>query len=167
MYHHKHFRYLILSFFVMVFTLFPPTVMQVHASDHFGFVLLTCYEKELAIGDSFHLGAIASNGKKVTYSSSSSTIASVNTYGKVTAKKAGTAVIRAKSKNGEASCKVKVEKTNITLSDKSLSLENGKTAQLTASASNGSAVKWKSQKKALQRYRRPDSSPRKSPVKPQ
>lgn len=151
MFHRKHFRYLIVSFFILVLTFFmySETVVQASSSDYYGFVLLTCYQKELSIGDSFYLGAIASNGKRVTYSSSSSTIASVNTYGKVTAKKAGTAVIRAKSKNGEASCKVTVEKTTITLNEKRLSLENGETASLTATTSNGSAVKWKSKKSSI------------------
>ena len=45
--------------------------------------------------------------------------------------------ITAKIANGEASCRVTVEKTVITLSQKTISLENGYTARLNAETSTG------------------------------
>ena len=69
-----------------------------------------------------------------SFSSNNSKVASVNTYGKITAKKAGTARITAKIKNGEASCTVRVAATKIQLSARSISLENGYCAKLSATA---------------------------------
>jgi len=73
----------------------------------------------------------------------------VNTYGKVTAKKAGTATITAKIKNAEASCKVTVNKTKIAISKTSASLERGQILNLSASTSNNSNISWKSSKKSI------------------
>ncbi len=54
-----------------------------------------------------------SASNKVTYTSSNKNIAAVNSAGKITAKKAGTATITAKTFNGKtAKCKVKVEDKN-------------------------------------------------------
>ena len=52
-------------------------------------VILSRYRATLKIGDSFTLAGIASNGKWVRFKSSKSAVASVNTYGRVTAKKSG------------------------------------------------------------------------------
>ncbi len=123
--------------------------MPVYASNDYAFVVLTKYAKTMNIGDEYHLIAVTSNGKKPSFSSSSSAIASVNTYGKITAKKAGTATITAKIKNGEASCKITVKKTTIELSEKSISLEPGYSKQLKASASTGHPVKFKSSKSSI------------------
>lgn len=122
---------------------------EVHAASGYEFVFLGSYRKTMEIGDEFYLVAITSNGKKPSFSSSDSKVASVNTYGKITAKKAGTATITAKIKNGEASCKITVKKTTITLSKTSLSLENGYSAVLTAKVSTGHPVTWKSSKKSI------------------
>ena len=73
----------------------------------------------------------------------------MNTYGKITAKKAGNATITAKIANGEASCRVTVEKTVITLSQKSISLENGYTARLKAETSTGHPVTYKSARSSI------------------
>ena len=113
------------------------------------YVVLTHYSKSMKIGDEFYLTAVTSTGKKPKFSSSDSKVASVNTYGKVTAKKAGTATITAKIANGEASCKVTVEKTVITLSQKNISLENGYTTRLSATASTGHEVTYKSGKTSI------------------
>jgi uncharacterized protein YjdB len=121
----------------------------VYASDSYDYVVLTQYSKTMRIGDEFYLIALTSTGKTPKFSSSDSTVASVNTYGKITAKKAGTATITAKITNGEASCKVKVEKTIITLSQKSISLENGYSARLMAETSTGHPVTYKSSKKSV------------------
>ena len=115
----------------------------VSAASGYEFVVLDRYAKTMKIGDEFYLLAITSTGKKPSFSSSSSSVASVNTYGKVTAKKAGTATITAKIKNGEASCKITVQKTSITLSAKSISLENGALAKLKATSSTGHPITYK------------------------
>lgn len=62
-------------------------------------IILTRYSKTMAIGEEFGLIAIASNGKQPTFKSSKSSIASVNTYGRVTAKKAGTCKITTGTKS--------------------------------------------------------------------
>ena len=88
-------------------------------------VIISRYHATLKIGDSFTLAGIASNGKWVRFKSSKSAVASVNTYGRVTAKKAGTCTITGKVAGGEASCKITVTKTIITLSTASITMENG------------------------------------------
>ena len=113
------------------------------------FVVLNTFSKTLNIGDEFYLIAVTSTGKKPTFSSSDKSVASVNTYGKITAKKAGTATITAKIKNGEASCKIKVNKTTIQLNTKSISLEIGYSSKLKATVSTGHTVKFKSSKSSI------------------
>lgn len=138
-------------FFCMAFMLTNSRyeVQKVQAASGYSLVVLSNYSKTLKIGDEFYLIAVTSTGNKPTFSSSSSSVASVNTYGKITAKSAGTATITAKIKNGEASCKVKVEKTTIKLNQTSLSLENGYSTRLSAAVSTGHAVTWKSNKSSV------------------
>lgn len=64
-------------------------------------VILSRYRATLKIGDSFTLAGIASNGKWVRFKSSKSAVASVNTYGRVTAKKRAPARLREKSQVGK------------------------------------------------------------------
>ena len=94
----------------------------------------------------------SSKSKKVTWKSSDPTVASVDKTGKATAKKAGKAVITATTalNSKVASCEVTVvlPVNKIKLNKTSLSLEKGKTAQLTASvypsAAYDKTVTWKS-----------------------
>lgn len=125
------------------------TSSQASAASAFSFIILSSYTKELQVGDEFYLIAVSSNSSKLSFSSSSSAIASVNTNGKITAKKTGNAIITVKTKDSEASCKIKVVKTTIKLSSSSLSLENGASAQLTATASTGHSITWKSSKTTI------------------
>ena len=118
-------------------------------ADSIQFILLSSYKETMNIGEERYLLAITTNGEMPTFKSSSSTIASVNTYGKITAKKSGTTTITAKIKKGEASCKVTVNKTKLTISDTRVSIERGGTFQLTASASSPSPITWKSSKKSV------------------
>lgn len=143
-------KYLI-STLLCLFLLFVfPTINPCYSkAASIEFVLLSQYKATLDIGDELYLIAITTNGAMPTWKSSSSKIVSVNTYGKMTAKKAGTATITAKIKNGEASCRVTVNKTKLTLSDTRLSMERGSTYQLSASTSNTAAVSWKSSKKSV------------------
>ncbi|MBP1755071.1 MAG: hypothetical protein H6Q59_1469 [Firmicutes bacterium] len=146
-YFNKLIRTILLCITLLLFSL---TITPHYAkADSIEFVLLSQYKANLDIGDELYLIAITTNGDMPVWKSSSQAIASVNTYGKITAKKAGTATITAKIKNGEASCKVTVNKTTLTLSDTRLSIEHGGTYQLTATTSNSSIVTWKSSKKSI------------------
>ncbi len=137
----------IIVFFLSMNLIFTSSTAQ--ALDIPPFVMLNDYEETLQIGDEFWLVAITSNGKFPTFKSSNSKVASVNTYGMITAKKAGTAKITVKTTNAEASCKIKVKKTTITLNKKSLSMERGESFQLTASVSTNAPVTWKVNRKSV------------------
>ncbi|TGY93648.1 hypothetical protein E5329_17565 [Petralouisia muris] len=123
--------------------------MTAYAASGLEAVVLNFYSKTVKIGDECYLLALTTNGKKPSFSSSDSKIASVNTYGKITAKKAGTVKITAKIKNGEASCTVTVQKTKIQLSAKEISLENGQSARLKVNSSTGHPVTFKTSKKSI------------------
>lgn len=123
--------------------------VEVYAASGYGFIFLSAYEKTLKIGDTYCLSILASSSKKPTFTSSDSKVASVNTYGKITAKKAGSATITVKTKNAEANCKITVTKTKVTLNKTSITLENGESAVLTAASSTGHKVTWKSAKTSI------------------
>ncbi len=147
---HKNIYRTAIAVICMVSMLLVPDVhTNVYAASGYDYVLLTHYSKTMKIGDEFYLAAVASSGKKPKFTSSNSKVASVNTYGKITARKAGTATITAKTANGEAGCKVTVEKTVITLNQKNISLENGYTARLTARVSTGHPVTYRSSKTSV------------------
>lgn len=140
----------------MVFAIVMMLVLDISAghmvsakSTSLAFVVLSDYHRTLDIGDSFYLTAVASNGEIPVFRSSSSSIASVDAYGMVTAKKAGTVTITAKVKNGEASCRVKVNKTTITLSKKQVTLEHGETYRLVARTSTRATATFKSSKSSV------------------
>ena len=84
--------------------------------------------------------------KKVTWSTSNSNIATVDSSGKVSAIKEGTAQITVKTSNGKtASCEVKVSKKvinveNISLNKTSITLEEGKVDSLVASVTPSNAT---------------------------
>lgn len=113
------------------------------------FILLTSYNKTLDIGREFYLGAIVSNGAVPKWKSSNSRVASVNTYGLVTAKKNGQAKITAKVSGAEARCTVTVNKTRIQLTPASVSLEHEETCQLRATSSNHSPIHYQSRKPSV------------------
>ena len=77
-------------------------------------IVLTQHSASLSAGQEFYLGAFVASGTLPTFKSSNSRVASVNTYGRVTAKQAGTCRITAKADGSEASCKVTVEGLNFT-----------------------------------------------------
>ena len=134
--------------FLLIF-LSPTTQSYQAIASTIEFVLLSQYSATMDIGDELYVIAVTTTGTMPSWKSSSTKIASVNTYGKITAKKAGTAIITAKIKNGEASCRVTVNKTDLTMSDTRLSMERGDTYRLSASTSNSSSVTWKSSKKSV------------------
>ena len=124
-------------------------VQSVKAASSLAFVILTQYDATVDIGKEFYVIALTSTAKKPTWKSSNSKVASVNTYGKITAKKKGTAVITAKIKDAEASCKVTVNKTTLSISKTRASIECDETLALSATTSNGSKVIWKSSKRSI------------------
>lgn len=71
-------------------------------------VKISAKKKTLTVGKSFTL-KITGTKNKVTFSSSKKSVATVNSKGKVTAKKAGTATITAKVKGKKYTCKVTVK----------------------------------------------------------
>ena len=83
--------------------------------------------------------------KEITWTSSDTSIASV-TDGKISALKAGTTLITARTKNGKiANCIVTVLKPTLTLNTTSVSIEEGKEVTLKATVSpSNSKVTWKS-----------------------
>ena len=127
----------------------PSQTVSAISSDPFPFVILSQYKAVADIGDEIYILAITSNGKTATWKSSDSKIASVNTYGIVTAKKAGKALITAKIKSAEASCIITVNKTKVIISSTSASIERGEKLKLSATTSNDSEVTWKSSKKSV------------------
>lgn len=113
------------------------------------FIILSFYGHVMDIGDEVWLCAYTSTGKKPTFKSSNSKVASVNTYGYITAKKSGTAAITVKIKDAEAYCYITVRKTKLTLNRYSLVMEHNETFKLSATTSNNSRVKWKSSRRSV------------------
>lgn len=148
----KQLKYLVFTLFLSCIFSIPsimPTPVSAASILPFEFVILSEYKTTVDIKDEFYLVALTSTGKKASWKSSDSKIASVNTYGKVTAKKAGVVKITAKIKDAEASCIVYVNPTNITLNKTNAALQRGDQVQLSATTSNGSKVTWKTNKKSV------------------
>ncbi|SDB17944.1 Ig-like domain-containing protein [Eubacterium oxidoreducens] len=141
-------RFRIALCIIGIIILGTPCMLHAQAST-IPFIIISTYHKVLNIDDSFTLYAFTSNGKRPSFKSSSSSVASVNTYGVVTAKKAGTACITAKISGAEASCKVTVSKTGITLSHTSATLECGQSIQLKATSSTGAECSYSSSKSSI------------------
>lgn len=127
----------------------PVSAAAYNTTEDFSFVILNSYEETASIGDEFYLFAFTSTGKKPSFKSSDSKIASVNTYGLVTAKRNGTAKITAKIKDAEAWCTVTVKKTELTINTKNASLECGESIRLCCTTSNGSTPKFKSNRRSI------------------
>nr|MBP3598956.1 Ig-like domain-containing protein [Eubacterium sp.] len=144
----QHIKYFLIFLFVMN-NICSAGCPALAATKLPNFVILTTYRKTVNIGDEFYLGAITSNGSFPKWKSSNSKVASVNTYGLVTPKKAGKAKITAKISGAEASCTVTVKKTTISLSKKTVTLEHDETYRLRAQTSNGSSVTYRSKKTSV------------------
>ncbi len=124
-------------------------------------VALNKKSAKIYVGKTLKLKAAISpsnaSNKKVTWSSSNKSIATVNSKGVVKGKKAGTATITAKSSNGKkATCKVKVKNVavkKVALNKKSAKIYVGKTLRLKATISPSNAtnkkVTWSSSNKSV------------------
>jgi uncharacterized protein YjdB len=119
------------------------------ASSSNPFILLSQYQTTVDIGDEFFLIAVTSNGKSPTWKSNDTNVASVNKYGKVTAKKEGSTLITVKIKDAEAFCVVNVNKTIVTINQVTASIERGEKLTLSATTSNDSKISWKSSRKSI------------------
>lgn len=146
----KNFLKTILSLvlFLTILTVCPIYYYTISANDS-SYIILSHYYKNMDIGDIFYLSVFTPSGKLPSFKSSNSKIASVNKYGTVTAKKAGTAAITAKLKNSSSSCVITVNPTEIILNSSEIQLEHNQSFKLTAHTSNGIAVKWKTSKKSV------------------
>ena len=150
-FHSKHrIRQFLLTFLLACTLMLAQTgITNAASGGTLPFIVLSSYRQAIPIDGQFLLIAITSDGSLPTFKSSSSAIASVNTYGVVTGKKSGTCTITAKIKRAEASCKVTVEKSIVTISESHITLENGESATLSATVSTGHEVKWRSSSSAI------------------
>lgn len=147
----------IFSFLSICFTLLliilglitPAATQRAHAQSSFSYILLSDYKLNLDIGDEYDLLAIPSNGKKPVFKSSDSKVAKVNSYGWITAKKAGSCWITVTAGKAETMCRVTVRPTTLKLSATTKTLYRNNSFYLKAASSTGHPVKWKSNKSSV------------------
>ena len=87
---------------------------------------------------------VVGSKKTVTWTSSNSKVATVDSEGKVTGKKSGTAVITAKANGVSATCNVTVEGGLISIDAEKTVLYTGETKQLKTNAGKNDVLTWKS-----------------------
>ena len=145
----NHISLKILALFLAVVLCINPIASETAFARIAPVVLLSDYEKELDIGEDYYLYAYSSDGRDPKFSSSNNKIASVDSYGKVTAKKAGKCTITAKAFTTEATCEINVKKTTIKLNKLYARLYRCQSVQLTATVSSGISPVWKSNKKSV------------------
>ncbi len=111
-------------------------------------IRLTSISKTVYVDDTYTLKAtVAPSSETVTWSSSNTKIAAVNSKGKVTAKKAGTATITAKIKGTsiKKTCKITVKEKSLKLSDDKISIYVGDTKTLKATSTpSNEKILWSS-----------------------
>lgn len=148
--HTKRFSLLFFAFTALCLSvLLPARSTPAQTSTLPNFVILSRYKATMDVGDSLPLLAVSTNGQWPTFKSSKPSVAYVDAYGIITAQKAGTAIITAKVRRGEARCKITVRKTKLTLSKTSVSLVCGDYIRLRAKASGGCRVTFKSSKSSV------------------
>lgn len=98
-------------------------------------------------GNTYTLKTSNANGK-VTWRTSNSSVASVNSKGVVTAKKAGTAYIYAKNGKTTKKCKITVKNKPFTISKSSVTVYKGNTYTIKTSNASGK-VTWRTSKSSV------------------
>ncbi len=138
----------VLFCFILCISQFPTVV---HASTYMPSYmdLLLPQTMELAIGEEVSLLSRPYIYGAFTFKSSKTSVASVDDFGMITAKKEGTTTITVTFSSSSIKFKVVVVKTTLTLNKASLILEPSKEYQLLASTSNDSCVTYKSSKKSI------------------
>lgn len=102
------------------------------------------------IGEEFQLRAFSTTFKQPSFRSSDSSIASVDYWGHVRAKKAGKVKITATLPGGgQASCTVVVYKTEIAISRTSATLTCNSTSKLWAACSTDATIFWRSSNSSI------------------
>ena len=134
---------------IFLFFTAPAIVDASSGSNPISFVILSDSLDCVRIGDEFYPICVTTNEETPVWKSSRPSVATVDETGKVTAKKAGTTTIKVTFPNAEASCKITVAKTSITLNKTAASIEHGETVVLSAKHSTSSAITWKSSKKSV------------------
>lgn len=142
----KRFLCFLLAFLIICYQLTFPHITR---ADSFPLVVLSTYQQTLQVGDEFPLLAVTSNGKRPTFHSSNSKVASVNSYGLVTAKSPGSTKITAKISGAEGSCRITVSKTEIRLNYRRIALEHGEHCKLSAETSTGHLAVFRTNKKSV------------------
>ncbi len=136
----------ILMVFLMVFTLpvmsnITETMYTVEAAS----VKINKSKYTMNVGEKYTL-KMKGTKKKVKWSTSNKKVATVNSKGKVTAKKKGTATITAKVGNKKYKCKIKVEKPTINKNSKTLNVGEKYTLKIKGTSQK---VKWSTSNKKV------------------
>ncbi|MCR0567862.1 Ig-like domain-containing protein [[Clostridium] innocuum] len=92
---------------------------------------------------------INNNSNKVSWSSSNKKIATVNSKGKVTAKKAGKVTITGKIGKKKYTCKITVKNPYLKISKSNVVIKKGKSVKLSGSTAPKATIKWSSGKKSV------------------
>ena len=100
-------------------------------------------------GCSARLTAVSSTGHDITFKSNKKSVAEIDEFGNITAKKPGTAKITATVDKTSASCMVTVKKPTLTLNRKSASLYRKEKLRLEVRSTSKSVPVWKSSKKSV------------------
>lgn len=141
---------LLLSFILFMFQFIPPTLSYAVTNSNLQTIdFLIPKTIELDIGDSIELIRFPCINNLITFKSNKPSIASIDQFGIITAKKAGNAIVTATCLSNNFKFLITVRKTQIDLNNSHVTLEPTKTFQLTAKTSNGSFVTYKSKKKSI------------------
>ena len=107
-------------------------------------IRLSKTSKKMYRGDTFSLSATVSSGKQVTWKSSKSSVAIVDSDGNITAISHGQAIITASCDGTSKTCTITVAQPSIKLSDSALTLAAGEEYHLNADVSSGAKPEWSS-----------------------